>query len=102
MHKLDVAEMRMWRWMCGETRKDKIRNECFQEHLGVTTIGDKIRETRLRWFGHIQRMPVTASVRKSLVMKVDGPPRRRGRPKRMWMEVVKMDMKKYDLVKNLA
>ena len=25
MHKIDVAEMRMFRWMCGKTRKDKIR-----------------------------------------------------------------------------
>ena len=45
MHKMDVADMRMLRWMCGKTRKDKIKNECFREHLGITTIEDKIRET---------------------------------------------------------
>ena len=43
MHKMDVAEMRMLRLMCGKTREEKIRNERFQKHLGVATIGDKIR-----------------------------------------------------------
>ena len=77
---MDVAEIRMLKWMCGKTRKDKIKNEHFREHLG-----NKIRETCLRLFGHVQRTPTTAPVRKSLIMKVDGPLRERGRPKRMWM-----------------
>ena len=63
----------------------------------VATIGDKIRKTRLRWFGHVQRRPVTAPVRKSLAMKVDGPPKGMGRHKSMWwMEVVKIDARKYN------
>ena len=44
-------------------------------------------------------------VRNSLAMQVDGPPRRRGRasrPMRMWMEVVKLDMKKCNLFEDLA
>ena len=43
MHKMDVAEMRMLRWMRGKTRKDIIRNERLREHFGVATIVDKIR-----------------------------------------------------------
>ena len=85
MHKIDVVEMRMLRQMCGKIRKDKIKNKRFREHLWVATIGDKIREIRLRWFRHVQRRPTTALVRKNLAMKVDGPPRERGRLKRMWM-----------------
>ena len=41
-------------------------------------------------------------VRKSLGMEVDGPPRGRGRQKKTWMEVVKIDMKKCNLSKDLA
>ena len=42
------------------------------------------------------------SIRKGLVMKVAGPPRERGRPKRMWMKVLKIDVKNYNLSENLA
>ena len=79
--------------MCNKTRKDKIRNECFREHLRLASIEDKIRETHLRWFGHVQRRPTMLLVRKSLAMQVDIPPRRRGRPKKTCIEVVKPDMK---------
>ena len=33
MHKMDVANMGMLKWMCGKARKDKIRNEHFRKHL---------------------------------------------------------------------
>ena len=63
-------------------RKDKIRNERFRGHLGLVLIGDKIRETRLRWFGHIQHRLATMWLRKSLAMQVDGLPTGRGGPTR--------------------
>ena len=97
MYKMDVADMRMLMWMCGKTRKDKIRNERLQEHLWVASMGDKIRETHLKWFGHVQHRLATVPVRKSMAMRVNGPPRGRGRPKRTWMEVIKIDLKKCNL-----
>ncbi|XP_076935815.1 uncharacterized protein LOC143602666 [Bidens hawaiensis] len=33
MHKLEVTEMRMLRWMCRQTMLDQIRNEVFRERL---------------------------------------------------------------------
>ena len=71
LHKMGITEMRMLRWMCGRIRKDKIRNERFQEHLGIASISDKIRETRLRWFRHVQCKLATAPVRKSFTMQAD-------------------------------
>ncbi|PKA50366.1 isoleucyl-tRNA synthetase [Apostasia shenzhenica] len=50
--------------MCGYTRKDRMRNEYIQKKVGVAPIEDKLRESRLRWFGHLNRRPIEAPVRK--------------------------------------
>ncbi|XP_021990897.1 uncharacterized protein LOC110887627 [Helianthus annuus] len=78
-HKMEVAEMRMLRWMCGHTRLDRIRNEVCRERLGVTNISDKITEDRLRWFWHVKRRQSTAPVRAVEILTVEGM-RRRGSP----------------------
>ena len=50
--------------MCGHKRKDKIRNDHIRERIGVVPITEKLVENRLRWFDHIQRRPINASVRR--------------------------------------
>lgn len=35
-------------------------------------------------------------------MQVDGPPRKSGRPKRTWIKVVRLDLKKCNLSEDLA
>ena len=94
--------MRMLRWMSGKTRKDKIRNEFIRGSLGVAPIGDKMRESRLRWFGHVQRRPMTAPVRRSETIQVEGARRNKGRPKLTWVEVVKRDMAACNLTADKA
>ena len=54
----------MIRWMCGYTRLDRIRNVVIRERVGVAPLEEKLRETRLRWFGHIKGRSVNASVRR--------------------------------------
>ncbi|KAG5606591.1 hypothetical protein H5410_028083 [Solanum commersonii] len=39
--KMQCHEMRMLRWMCGHTRRDKIRNEVIREKVGVASVVDK-------------------------------------------------------------
>ena len=42
--KMSVAEMRMLRWMSGNTRRDKVRNANICTKIGVASIEEKMRE----------------------------------------------------------
>ncbi|KAK3560238.1 hypothetical protein QTP86_003044, partial [Hemibagrus guttatus] len=52
---LEVAELKMLRFSLGVTRLDRIRNEYISGTAHVGRLGDKVRQARLRWFGHVQR-----------------------------------------------
>ena len=92
VQKMHVAEMRMLRWMCGHTRSDKIKNEVIREKVGVAPVADKMREARLRWFGHVQRRGADEPVRRCERLVLVGTWRGRGRPKKYWGEVIRQDM----------
>ncbi|XP_076920819.1 uncharacterized protein LOC143582054 [Bidens hawaiensis] len=89
--KLEVAEKKMLRWMCGHTRLDRIRNDVFRERLGVAKISGKIREGRLRWFRHVKRGEMTAPVRSIEIINIERR-RVRGGPKMTWAERIKHDL----------
>lgn len=63
LHKMSVVEMRMLRCMSCKTMKDGIRNEYIREHLEIAPINNKLRETCMRRFGHVQHKPLTAPMR---------------------------------------
>ena len=79
--------------MCGKTRMDKIRNEIIRSLVGVAPIEDKMRENRLRWFGHIGLRPMDAPIKRVEKIDFEQSKKLRGRPKMTWIEVVKKDMK---------
>ncbi|KAL6522790.1 hypothetical protein OROHE_016637 [Orobanche hederae] len=56
--------MRMLRWSCGRTMLDRIPNGVFRKSLEVAPISAKVREGRLRWFGHVRRRLASAPVRR--------------------------------------
>ena len=62
--RLETAEIRMLRWICGNTMADHIPNVTFRHLLGVESIAKKIREGRLRWYGYFRRKSNSASVRR--------------------------------------
>ncbi|KAK3574139.1 hypothetical protein QTP86_003423 [Hemibagrus guttatus] len=55
----------MLRFSLGVTRLDRIRNEYIRGTAHVGRLGDKVREARLRWFGHVQRREMSATVVRS-------------------------------------
>jgi hypothetical protein len=48
VQQLSVAEMRVLRWICGHTRKDRVRNDDIRDRLGVTPVEEKLVQHRLR------------------------------------------------------
>ena len=48
--------MRMSRRTKGVTLRDKVKSVDIRKELGVNSIQEKVREMRLLWCGHMQRM----------------------------------------------
>ena len=82
------------------TLMDRIRNQEFRDKLGVAFISGKMRENRLRWFGHVHRKTLTAPVRRveSIIAKSK---RNRGRPRRIWDKQIKLDLRELNLSEGL-
>ena len=91
VEEMEVAKMKMLRFGMGVTRKDKIRNEYIRSTVKVERLGIKMREGRLRWYGHVMRRDQEYVQRKMIEMELPGK-RRRGRPKRRFLDIVKEDM----------
>ena len=97
IQKLKITEMRMLRWMCGLTRRNKVRNEIIREKVRVALVEDKMQEESLRWFGHVMRR-----VRRCKRLALDGFRRSRGRLKKYWREVIRHDMEQLQLSEDMT
>ncbi|EMS60091.1 Retinoblastoma-related protein 1 [Triticum urartu] len=102
VQQLGVAEMRVLRWMCGHTRKDRVRNDDIRDRVGVAPIAEKLCPHRLRWFGHIQRRPLEAPGHSGRLKHAENVKRGRGRPNLTWEEAVNRDLKDWSITKELA
>ena len=91
VEEMEAAEMRMLRFAMGVTKKDKIRNEYIRGIVKVEQLGMKMREGRLKWYGHVVRKDQDYVGRKMIEMELPGK-RKRGRPKGRFLDVVKEDM----------
>ena len=71
---------------------DHVMNTDIRKRLGVMPIAEKMREARLRWYGHAVRSEED-SVAKT-AMRLSPPGRRpRRRPKKRWLDRLAEDMK---------
>jgi hypothetical protein len=71
----------MLQWICGNTKRDRVRNDDIRERLGVALVEEKLVQHRLRWFGHIQQRPAEALVRSGVIRRTGNNRRGRGRSK---------------------
>ena len=72
--------MRMLRWIPEVSLKDRLTNEEIRKRCAVTDVVGKLREARLRWFGHVTRRDKEEAVRMALETEIEGS-RARDRPR---------------------
>ena len=95
--RMQAAEMRMIRMMCGKTLLDRVPNAVLRTKTEVEDIEKHLAEHRLRWLGHIERMDEMNVIRRVWDEKVFDNIKR-GRPKKTWGKVVKKDMSRMFLM----
>ena len=91
VEEMEVAEIKVLRFVMGVTRKDKIRNEYIRSTVKIERLGMKMREGRLRWYGYVMRRDQEYVGKKMMEMELPGK-RKRGRLKRRFLDVVKEGM----------
>lgn len=101
MRRLERTERMMVRWMCGVSLKDKRHSEELLKWLGIESVLEVVRRSRLRWFGHVERMCTdnwVSACREIKVVGSNGP----GRGRKTWRECVVDDMRRLGLSRELA
>ena len=93
VEEMKVPEMKMLRFAMVEMREDNIRNEYIRDTVKVERLEMKMREGRLRRYGHDMRRDQEYVGRRVMEMELPGN-KKRGRPKRRFLNVVKEDMGK--------
>ena len=95
VHDLEVSDMRVLRSIAKVNRREQwdnhIRNDDIRENLGVSSVEEAARASRLRWFGHVQRMGNDRLPKRILDAQVPGV-RPRGRPRRRFIDSIKSDL----------
>ena len=69
VEEMEVAEMKMLRFTMGVMRKDKIRNEYIRGTVKVERLGMKMKEGRLRWYGHVMTKSMKKDDRNGVTKK---------------------------------
>jgi hypothetical protein len=98
-NKLLATGMDFWRRSARKSRKEKVLNGTIRAIMEVwKNILEVIEEKRLRWFGHLKRMPVNRLPLNILGWEPEGT-RRRGRPKERWIDGVRRSMTNHGLTR---
>ena len=78
---LEATEMRMLRRIKGVTLRDRERSDNIRRELGVSDINEKVKEIRMRWYGHVRRREDEHQTKAAMESRIPGK-RPRGRPKK--------------------
>ena len=91
----------MLRWILGVSLEDKIRNDEIRRRCGVVCIAEKVKEARLRWYGHVLRRSKEEPIRSIMELNIEGN-RGWGRPKKRLLDRVKEDLNENGLTSDMT
>ena len=92
--RIDVFDMRCQRHLLRVFWQQHIRNQSTRERTKQPTASSFLRQRRLRWFGHLHRMPSSLPVRRVFDFNpnIHGWKIPRGSPKTRWADSIKHDL----------
>ena len=87
MQKITAADMKVVRMINGVTRMDKLRNVDLCRKIGIPTIAGKIKQSQLKWYGHVMRRPEDHPSSQAMTFTIDET-RPTGRPRKRWHQYI--------------
>ena len=97
---LRACDRKMLRYMARVKWSDKISSSDVAKMCGLRELEEKVRRSRLRWFGHVKRAGETCLGR-IVSINVDGR-RPIGRPRRTWGDCIREDLQTAGISEELA
>ena len=91
MHRLDVFQMKCLRKICKVSLKDRINNERILYWCNVAKVSNIVSHRRLRWLGHLARMPDERLQKRVLFRHMDGSGLR-VKNQKQWVDYVREDL----------
>ena len=83
-----TCEMRCLRKAVNKTRSDMIPDTKIREMVGTKSIHHHIQQQRIKWFGHLTRLPIQHPAQRAYNTRCSGR-KARGRPRKTWINGVK-------------
>ena len=68
---LERTEMKMVRWMCGVSPRDRVPSAELRERMKIELVSDVVKQNRLRLAGHVLRKDDGDWVKKSMSYEVE-------------------------------
>ena len=94
--RVEAVEVNCLRNICGLNRLDRVPNVEIRRCGKNVSVGQRVDQGLLRWFGHVERMGDERLVKRVYESDIRGV-RRRGRPRKSWINGVKETLEKRGL-----
>ena len=101
-NEIDAFHRRMLRYAVGVKWPNKISSENLYKITKAEKWSKTIKGRRLRWLGHLMRLPAEAPVKLCLVESLKHAKKPRGHPVTTWLQVVKKDLVDLGVVLDLS